>query len=126
MNTYFSSFIRFLISGGLNTALTFVLYILLLNLFPYKVSYSIAFVTGIAIAYFLGRYFVFDCQHNQKRILFFPPIYVLQFILGLLIVHVWVEYLNFDSTYASLFAVAILTPITFGLNRWVFTPGSSE
>ena len=49
-----SPFLRFLVSGGVNTLGTYLLYLALLVLLPYWLSYAIAFVSGIALAYVLS------------------------------------------------------------------------
>ena len=50
-------FARFLVSGGFNTLVTYGLYLLLLNVLSYRISYTIAYVAGIVLAYSLNRFF---------------------------------------------------------------------
>lgn len=42
-------FSKFIISGGLNTAVTYATYLGLLGLLPYHVSYTVADVSGIGL-----------------------------------------------------------------------------
>ena len=55
-NVSIASAVRFLASGGLNTLVTYIAYLVLLHWLPYQQSYSIAFASGIALAYVLNRY----------------------------------------------------------------------
>lgn len=52
-------FARFLVSGGFNTALTYGVYLLLLNVVPYKISYTIAYISGILLVVYSKSIFVF-------------------------------------------------------------------
>ncbi|RYZ65352.1 MAG: hypothetical protein EOP09_14395, partial [Proteobacteria bacterium] len=46
--------LRFLFAGGLNTAVTYLMYLGLLQVTSYQISYAIAFVSGIAIIFILS------------------------------------------------------------------------
>lgn len=115
-----ATFVRFLLSGGFNTAVTYVLYLVLLQFFPYWLSYTLTFAFGIALAYFFSRYFVFGMPRGGKRIFLFPLIYLIQYLAGLLIVFVWVDVLLWHPTLAPLASMALTIPATFILTRWVF------
>ena len=58
-------FIRFVFTGGVNTAVTYFIYLLLLQVLNYQVSYTIAFVSGIAIAFLLNKLFVFKTDRKS-------------------------------------------------------------
>ena len=119
-------FARFLVSGGFNTAVTYGLYLLLLNGLSYKTSYTIAYVAGIALAYSLNRYFVFKSHQGIKSVALFPLVYLAQYLASLLILWVWVEKLGLDSRVAPLIAIAITVPLTFVLSRYVFSPSPKQ
>lgn len=117
-------FLRFLLSGGLNTLLTYLLYLLLLQHIGARLSYSIAFASGVALAYGLGRVFVFRQPARAGRSRYFPLIYLVQYLLGVLIVHAWVEWLAWPDALAALASICVTVPMTFVLSRWVFqAPG---
>ena len=115
-----SSFARFVVSGGVNTALTYGLYLLLLQFFSYRISYTAAYAAGIALAYLLYRYFVFKASGGRYGPLWVALVYLLQYGLGLALVWLWVEGFYAPAVYAPLFAVAVSVPLTFVLSRWVF------
>jgi putative flippase GtrA len=112
---------RFLLSGGLNTALTYGIYLLVLLVLPYKTSYTISFISGIGIAYALNRFYVFKGHQGIKSIAFLPIIYLIQYLFSLLIVWVWVEQIGYDQRAAPLIAITITIPLTFILSKLVFS-----
>ncbi len=115
-----SRFFRFIISGGLNTALTYGIYLGLLQLMPYRISYTIAYVSGIAISYALNRSFVFRSHHGLRSILLFPMVYVVQYALGMLLLWLWVEMAGLSDKVGPLVVVAVNLPLTYVLSRFVF------
>ncbi|VTU17418.1 GtrA-like protein [Variovorax sp. PBL-H6] len=115
-----SPLIRFLISGGLNTLGTYLLYLVLLRFMPYWVSYAIAFVSGIALAYALNRFFVFGAPRNEGKAALLPLVYLAQYGLGALIVYGWVDLLRLPPTLAPLASIAVTIPLTFVASRWLF------
>lgn len=118
-----SSFFRFLASGAFNTAVTYGVYLMLLQILPYFASYSIAFALGVALAYALNRYVVFKASGGRYGPLLVLLIYLGQFVLGLGLVVIWVQWLAGAAALAPLFSIAISLPLTFSLNRMVFQRG---
>jgi putative flippase GtrA len=113
-------FVRFLLTGGLNTGITYGLYLILLNFFAYTLSYSISYVCGILLAFILSRYFVFKEHQGLKSIIFFPLVYIAQYFFGLLVVWIWVRFLLLPESLAPLAAVILSLPLTYTLSKLVF------
>jgi putative flippase GtrA len=111
---------RFVISGGLNTLLTYAVYLALLQLLPYRISYTISYLCGIVIAYALNRYFVFRGHRGAWSIAALPLIYLAQFLLGLFVIWVCVEKLGVSDIVAPLVVIMISVPFTYLLSRWAF------
>jgi putative flippase GtrA len=120
------AFPRFLLSGAFNTAVTYALYLGLLAVFPYWFSYSAAYASGILLAYFLSRNFVFGRSPSGTRLLAFPLVYVVQYLLGLTLAYLWVDVLRMPAAFAPLAALLVTLPVTFLLTRWVFHGGESR
>lgn len=118
-------FVRFLLTGGLNTALTYILYLALLSFLPYIWSYSISYVCGIFLAFMLSRFFVFKEHQGLKSALLFPFVYLAQYILGVFVVWLWVKQLSLPESLAPLAAIALTLPLTFVLSRLVFVKGKT-
>lgn len=111
---------RFLAAGVINTVLTYVLYILLLQVTPYRVAFTIAFVLGILLSYALNARFVFARPAAWGSFLRFPFVYLGQYLAGLVIVSLLVDRLGVDARLAPLLALIVTIPLTYVLTRAVF------
>lgn len=117
------SVVRFIASGCINTVATWALYAVLLIVLPYQWSYTIAYVSGIALAYVMYRFFVFGRKGGRFAAVWVTLIYLLQYLLGLALVHVWVRVLGEPQLVAPIFSAVLSMPLTYALNRWVFRSG---
>jgi putative flippase GtrA len=116
-------FLRFLVTGGINTALTYVLYLLLLLLLDYLPAYSVAYVVGIALSYGLNSVFVFRQPMNWRSLARFPLVYVVQYLLTAALLWLFVDMLGVDQRIALLAAIAVTVPVTFLAARLAILPG---
>jgi putative flippase GtrA len=116
----FARFFRFILSCGLNTAITYGIYLLLLQQTSYQISYTIAYVSGIAISYLLNRVFVFREHRGLRSLLLFPLVYVTQYGFGMLILWLWIDMAGLNDKIAPLVVVAMTLPLTYVLSRFVF------
>ena len=118
-------FARFLLSGGFNTALTYVLYLLLLNSLSYQISYTISYLSGVALAYFLNRSLVFKSHQGLRSILLFPIVYFLQYFFTCLFLKLLVDVFSVDQRIALLFAIILFVPVNFMLSKKIFAHKNS-
>lgn len=117
--THFS-FVRFLIAGGFNTAMTYLLYLILLTVVSYQVSYTIAYVLGILLAFGLNRFFVFKTHRGVQSVLIFPFVYLIQYTVSIYVLWLWVEHYGLNDKLAPLAAIIITVPLTYLLSRLIF------
>lgn len=116
---FFSEFLRFLMVGGVQTALSYGLFLLLNLVLPYAIAYSIAFGCGIIISYFLNVRFVFREKVSLASFLKFPLVYVVQYLLGLALLWLLVDRLGILPAWAMLAVIAITVPVTFLTSRFL-------
>ena len=109
----------FAITGILSTLIMFGLYVMLYQFINYQYAYLIAYTISVIALYFMNR-FVFKGIMSLETILEFPLIYLLQYVLGAISLE-FIVWLGFSVTYAPLVIVIILLPVTFILNRIVFS-----
>jgi putative flippase GtrA len=114
-----SEFLRFIITGMINTGTSFVLYLMFKLVMPYSIAYVIAYICGVVVSYFLNSLFVFHQPLHWKKALQFPLVYVGQLILGFLLLIIWVERLHVNSTIAPILVVICTVPVTFVLSRLI-------
>jgi putative flippase GtrA len=112
--------LRFLLAGGLNTAVTYLIYLGFLQVISYQSSYAIAFVSGIGISYVLGRVFVFKVHQGYRSVLMLPLVYLIQYLLGAAVVWTWVDLLHQHPMLAPAISIAVTLPVTYFLSRFAF------
>jgi putative flippase GtrA len=118
--------VRFLLAGGANTLATYLLYLVLLTFLPYRISYGLAYVAGLFLAYVLNRVFVFNEHRGTRSIALLPLVYLAQYLLGAGIMHVWIELLGQSERIGPLVAVAATVPATYFLSKLAFVKGTGS
>lgn len=106
--------------GGFNTAATYCLYLVLLQLIDYRLAYTISYVSGIALAYAVNRHLVFRSHRGWRSVVAFPFVYLVQYAVGLAVVYVWVKYLHLPAEPAPLLSIVLTIPVTYVLSRLIF------
>ena len=119
-------FLRFLIVGTINTVVGYMIYISLTFYFIYSIAYSISFVFGVLISYYLNTKFVFQEALSWKKLVRFPLVYVTQYLMGLMLMFLLIEKFSISLFVAPLLVVIITTPITFFISRWIIKPNSKR
>ena len=112
---------RFLLSGGFNTLVTYLLYLLLLLFFSYHVSYTISYCLGVMLAYCLNRVVVFKSHRGLRSLLFFPLVYGVQYLLTSIVLRVLVVQFDVDERLALLVGIVLMIPVNFLLSKKIFT-----
>ena len=119
-------FVRFIVSGALNTGITYGLYLLLLPILGYLAAYSAAYVAGIFLSYWLNSAFVFRAPMNWRGLVRFPLVYVVQYLLTGFLLWLCVDTLGVDQQIALLVAIAVTIPVTFLAARLAILPSRSN
>ena len=117
--TKYREFILFVLIGGINTGLTYGLYLLLLLIMRYPFAYSGSYVAGIFLSYYLNARFVFRERLRLSKALKYPSVYLVQYLIGLGLLYVLIETLHLDKRVAPLAVVVITVPATFVLSRYI-------
>lgn len=112
-------FLRFLIVGGTNTVVAYGLYIVLLHWLRYELAFSLAYLVGISVGFFMNTLFVFRQKPSRRAALRYPLVYVVQYLLSLLVLRVAVDHLGVPPWLALAFAIAATIPVTFALSRMI-------
>lgn len=112
--------LRFLVAGGLNTVVTYLIFLGLLQATNYRISYTIAFVSGIAINYLLGRVFVFKTHQGYRSALILPLVYLIQYLTGASVVWAWVDLFHQRPLLAPAISIVVTLPLTYFLSKLAF------
>ena len=113
-----AEFARFLVVGSINTGGGYVLYLAVLwsgasPVWAYNISYAI----GILVSYLFNLKFTFRRAHSNKKMLLYPLVYVVQYVVGLLGLYGFLA-LGVTPELAGLFIIPLTVPITFFCARF--------
>ncbi|MEB3100937.1 GtrA family protein [Ferviditalea candida] len=110
-------FIKFIIVGLINTVSTYLLYLIFLKLTSYFWAYSISYILGIIISYFLNTLFVFREKTSLKKFLQFPIVYLVQYLINTFFLYLFVNVLSIRKEISPIIIIVITIPITFLLSK---------
>jgi putative flippase GtrA len=122
MKTWFGrreEFARFILCGGVNTVLTYTIYVVCLLFMPYRLAYTFTFACGIMSSYFLNARFVFRQKLKWSKALQYPVAYLLQYFVGLALLYCLVELAHVSKFFAPFLVLLATIPLTFVMNRRV-------
>jgi putative flippase GtrA len=117
---------RFLFFGAVNVVVTYVLYAAFLQIVSAAWAYTISYIVGVVLAYYLNSKYVFRCALSPLKALTFPLVYLVQYVIGLGIVHIWVNVLYLHPLIAPLLASLGTLPITFFMSRIILKEPAAE
>ena len=109
--------IRFIVGGGANTLLSYVIYWLLLLWMSYPIAYTISYAVGILTGFGINTRFVFRVPWSWRKLAAFPLLQFVNYLLGLATVTLCVRYIGIDARLAPIVATVIVLPVNFLLTR---------
>ena len=110
---------RFLVVGAVNSGLTYLAYLALLKRVSYQWAFSLSYVAGIFLSFVLNSCFVFRVPLRWQRLLPYPSVYLVQYVLGLGVIHLGVELLRWDERLMPIAVLTMTMPVSFVLTRWI-------
>lgn len=113
--------VRFLVGGALNTGVSYLVYLVFLNFWSYHISYTLSFVAGIVFSYFYNSKLVFNSTISWQKMLKYPLVYLVQYMLNLLLLYLLIDNLNINDKVAPLIATIAVIPVTFVLSKLILT-----
>ncbi|MCR8844860.1 GtrA family protein [Paenibacillus sp. SC116] len=114
-----NEFFKFVISGGVNTVVTYLVYLLLLMFLNYSFSYTISYLSGILLSYYLNTIFVFSEKVSFRKFLKYPIVYLVQYLVGIIMMYVLVEYLSISVKVVPLIVIILTLPLTYIFSRFI-------
>lgn len=117
-------FIKFLFAGGLNTFLSYFLFLLFYS-FGFHYGVALIMVSGITIphAYLWQRYWIFKSKNKiHKEFIKFTLVYIGIFFVNLGVLSFLVEWIGMDPRFAEIIAIGIAVIVTFTTQKyWSFS-----
>jgi len=110
-------FFRFIIAGSVNTLLSWLIFVALVQYLAYLVAYSMAYVFGILVSYYLNVKFVFRESIMLESIIKYPLIYLSQYFCGMILMWIIAGQLKLPPQVAMGIVITMTVPITFLISR---------
>lgn len=111
--------IKFLFTGGINTIVTYLFYLLLVAILNYHLAYIISYIIGIIVSYTLNTIFVFKTNFSIKKMVSFPLVYIFQFVASYFLVAVLIEFEIVSEIFAPIIVTVTLIPFTYFLSKFI-------
>jgi putative flippase GtrA len=102
---------RFVLAGGLNTAVTALALGLLSGVIDPQIAYTIVFACGVALSVFLADRFVFGVRMTTLTMLAYVVMYLAVYVVGLFVVRA-IGSTDLPPS-ASALVVVVTAPLTF-------------
>jgi putative flippase GtrA len=119
-------FLRFVISGGVNTVFTYILYLIFISKLNYALAYAISFVCGIILSYLMNSLFVFREKLSMSKMLKFPVVYIVQFGISEFFLYLVIKPFQLNQQFAPLVVLIVTVPITFILSRFIIKNNTTQ
>jgi putative flippase GtrA len=114
------------LTGGFNTAFTYILYVVLIRFTAYRTAYTITYGVGILLGYLMQVTWVFRSKPSVKTAFIYPLVYVFQYFLGLLLLTFFIERTGINPRLAPLPVLVITLPVMFFITRSVLSKKSKN
>lgn len=114
-----NEFFKFIFFGGINTALSYAIYVFFQLFLIYPVAYTLAYILGIFISYYLNSRFVFKRDVRLVKAFQYPLVYLVQYLLGVSLLSLLIEIFSLNKLIAPALVIMITIPVTFSLSRFI-------
>lgn len=129
-------FLRFLVTGSINTGASWIVYLIIrhtleaLHIHPIalttniaistdKLAFTASYIFGVVLTYYLNSRWVFRVVMSWRSFLQYPSVYIVQYSVGIVLMHLLVDRLAFPVDFAPLAVIVLTMPVTFVLSRLV-------
>lgn len=119
-------FLRFLVTGTLNTLACWLVYLLCNLLMPYMAAYSIAYIFGMFFTYYMNTRWVFKVPMKWSTFMQFPVIFVIRYVLDVSVLYALVSWLHCPEALGPLATIALTMPLGFLMSRFVLMRRAHE
>lgn len=109
--------LRFIVAGTFNTALSYGCYLFLASYITYQLAYLCAYALGVVAAYGLNAKYVFRLSCSWRGLFSYPIVYVVQYGLGALLLWIMVQWVGLSQTLAPLPVMVCLVPLSYLINK---------
>ncbi len=103
----------------INTGFSYLLYLALNLVLPYRYAYLLAYMAGVVFAYWFNARFVFAVPLSWRGLFSYPLVYVVQYLVSALVLEGLIDRLGVNEQQAPLWVAAVMFPVTFMMSKLV-------
>ena len=112
---------RFLVVGSVNTVSTYVLYWLLLRVLDYREAYTVSFIFGLCLGYFMNSVWVFGKKPMARSAVVYSVAVLAQYAIGVVLLSLFVEWFGIAKRIAPILVVIVMFPIMYFVMEYIFS-----
>lgn len=112
-------FIKFVIVGGLYTALHYGIYYILQIHINVNVAYSLGYIMSFIANFYLTSYFTFKSSPSWKKLFGMGGVHAVNYAIHILLLNLFLR-MGISQEWAPIPVFAIAIPVNFLLVRFVF------
>lgn len=119
----YQEFIKFVFVGVSNVIVSLIIYYICIYFgIYYQIANVIAFLLGTLNAYVLSKLWVFKVNNSEKAQVFkFYFSYFCTWLVGAMLLFLWVEIMNIPESIAPIINIFITTPLNYISSKlWTF------
>lgn len=115
-------FIKFAIVGASNTALSFLVYVVLVKLSLYYILASIiSYIAGILNSYILNTAFVFKEKKTKKNLFMFSSVYLSALLINLSLLYIMVDVFGIGPITGQILVTGLVMIYNYIMQKkWTF------
>ena len=115
-------FLKFAIVGVSNTAISFLVYVVLVKLSLYYILASIiSYIAGILNSYILNTAFVFKEKKTKKNLFMFSSVYLSALLINLSLLYIMVDVFGIGPITGQIFVTGLVMIYNYIMQKkWTF------
>lgn len=118
--------LRFVFAGTLNTLLTGLTMLALMQVIQADVAYTIVFVIGLAFTTIVSSRFVFRSRLTPTTATPFVMWYLFVYFVGVTVVHFTTYMLQISHVYTTIIVICVTAPLNFIGGNYIFGRGEDK
>lgn len=111
--------LRYLLGGGVNTVITYGIYLALNLVLGYQWAYLFAYALGVVFSYCFNAVLVFRVPLSWKGFFSYPLVYVIQYGSSALLLGVLVEFANMSEKFVPLLVSVCMVPLSYTISKLI-------
>jgi putative flippase GtrA len=111
---------KFIVVGCINTSISFVLYMALLLIMPYRTAYIVSYAGGVVTSYLLNGKWTFSSKVTLHGLLSYPLVYLIPLSIGWAVLEFSMKILGYSEIISYILSLVFSVPVGFISAKYFF------